>query len=109
MKRRIIKKIVVGEERELLIRNHLLCPYINCEANKRSGNLRIQVIINKKNETREVRLKKTVRGKRGKTKLPYKYTAETFSGLSCPYCSRPLEVVVDETHDTRYVYLRRLK
>jgi hypothetical protein len=91
----------------LLIRNHLLCPYADCDANKRSGDLRIQVLVNQDNGEREVRLKPTIRGQRGRTKLPYKYTKEVYSDLFCPYCNRPVEVVIDETHVTRYVHLRQ--
>jgi len=91
----------------MLIRNHLLCPYSTCDANKRKGNLRIQVLVNQTNDKREVRLKPTISGERGRTKLPYKYTKETYSGFSCPYCNRPVEVVIDETHSTRYIHLRQ--
>lgn len=93
----------------MLIRNHLLCPYSKCDANKRSGNLRIQVLVKQVNDKREVRLKQTVSGERGRTKLPYKYTNETYSGLFCPYCNRPVEVVMDETRSTRNIHLRQAK
>jgi hypothetical protein len=93
----------------MLVRNHLLCPCSDCVANKRSGTLRIQVQVNQIGSQREVRLEKTVAGERGTTNLPYKYTVEVYKGFSCPYCNRPVEVVIDETHSTRYVHLRQAK
>ena len=97
----------IGEK--MLIRNHLLCPYSNCDANKRSGNLRIQVLVNQVNDERDIKLKPITKGERGRTKLPYSYTKEVYSELFCPYCNSPVEVVIDETHSTRYIHLRQSK
>src|SRR3990170_287358 len=85
----IVIGIVRGKNR-MLIRNHLLCPYSDCIANKRSGDLRIQVLVNQLSGKREVRLKTSVSGERGKTDLPYKHTNEVYHGF-CPYCNRPVE------------------
>jgi hypothetical protein len=90
----------------MLVRNHLLCPYGDCVAHDRSGELRIQVLVS---DERLVNLKKTAKGKRGKTSLPYKGTREVVRGQLCPYCRKPVEVIIDETHVTRYVYLRQPK
>lgn len=92
----------------MLVRNHLLCPYSDCEANKRSGDLRIQVVVNEINEERTVSLRKTLKGEREKTSLPYKWNKEVFDS-ECPYCQRPVEIVIDETHSTRYIHLRQGK
>ena len=93
----------------MLVRNHLLCPYSICNANKRTGELKIQVLVNQTNGERIVGLKPTIRGKRKRTDLSYNFIKEGHSGLSCPYCNRSLEVVIDETHSTRYVHLRQAK
>ena len=93
----------------VLIRNHLLCPYSNCDANKRSGDLRIQLLVNQENDKRKVNLKSTLKGQRGKTDLPYRNTKEVYSELFCPYCKKPVEVVIDETHTTRYIHLRQAR
>jgi hypothetical protein len=90
----------------MLVRNHLLCPYSDCEANKRSEDLRIQVIVNDVNDKRTVRLEKTLKGEKEHTSLPYKWTKEVYDA-DCPYCQRPVEVVIDETHSTRYIHLRQ--
>ena len=89
----------------VLVRNHLLCPYSDCVCHERSQDLRIQVILNQVNDKREVRLRKTIKGKRERTSIPYNYTKEICSE-QCPYCLKPVEVVVDETHGTRYIHLR---
>ena len=62
----------------MLVRNHLLCPYSDCICNYRSKDLRIQVMVNQVNGEREVSLKETVKGKKGRTSLPYKYTYEVY-------------------------------
>lgn len=90
----------------MLFRNHLLCPYSDCEANKRSGDLRIQVAVNEAEGERTVSLTKTLKGEKEKTSLPYRYTKEAYDS-ECPYCQRPVEVVIDETHSTRYIHLRQ--
>lgn len=90
----------------MLVRNHLLCPYTDCEANKRSGDLRIQVNVKEINGLREVTLKKAVKGEKSRTSLTYRNDYEAFIE-KCPYCLRPIEVVVDETHSGRNVYLRK--
>ena len=89
----------------MLVRNHLLCPYSDCVCHERSQDLRIQVTVNQLNSKREVRLKKTIKGEGERTSIPYNYTKEVYSER-CPYCLRPVEVVVDETHVTRYIHLR---
>jgi hypothetical protein len=90
----------------MLVRNHLLCPYSDCIASDRSNELRIQVRINQDEDSRKVSLDKTFKTDKERTRLPYKYTYEVFTKLSCPYCNRPVEVVVDETHKGRNVNLR---
>jgi hypothetical protein len=91
----------------MLVRNHLLCPYSDCEAHGRSGNLRIQVIVSEGNDKRLVSLAKTMKvEKKKKTSLPYIHTEEIYRE-KCPYCRRPIEVVIDETHATRYIHLRQ--
>lgn len=90
----------------MLVRNHLLCPYSDCEANKRSGDLRIQVVVNEINDERTVGLRKTLKGEKENTTLPYKWTKEVYDS-ECPYCLRPVEVVINETHSTRYIHLRQ--
>jgi hypothetical protein len=92
----------------MLVRNHLLCPYSDCEANKRSGDLRIQVVVNEINDERTVSLRKTLKGEKENTSLPYNYKREVYNE-KCPYCKRPVEVVIDETHSTRYIHLRQRK
>jgi len=92
----------------MLVRNHLLCPYSDCEANRRVGNLRIQVVVNEVNGKRAVSLGKTVKGERKRTSLPYIWTKEVYKE-ECPYCQGPVEVVIDETHSTRYIHLRQTK
>ena len=96
----------------MLVRNHLLCPYQDCEASKRSGDLRIQVAVNEINDERTVSLRKTLKGEKDNTNLPYKWNKEVYDS-ECPYCKRPVEVVIDENnnddeiHQTRYIHLRR--
>lgn len=92
----------------MLVRNHLLCPYSDCEANKRSGDLRIQVVVNEDDGERTVSLGKTLKGEKENTSLPYRYTKEVYDA-ECSYCQRPVEVVIDETHSTRYIHLRQGK
>jgi len=50
-----------------------------------------------------LRLQKT-----GQTNLPYRYTKEVYAEV-CPYCLKPVEVVIDETHDGRNISLRQSK
>ena len=90
----------------MLVRNHLLCPYGDCVAHDRSRDLRIQVLVN---DERQVNLRKTTKGKRGKTRLRYKGTKDVVRGQLCPYCNKPVEVIIDETHVTRYIHLRQPK
>ena len=98
--------VIKKETRKERPRNHLLCPYSNCEANKRSEDLRIQVIVAEINGVREAILKKTVRGEPARTELSFRNDYEAFIE-KCPYCQRPIEVVIDETHSGRNVYLRK--
>ena len=90
----------------MLVRNHLLCPYSDCEANKRSGDLRIQVVVNEINGERTISLKKTLKGEKDNTTIPYKWTKEAYDS-ECPHCQRPVEVVIDETHSGRNIYLKQ--
>jgi hypothetical protein len=90
----------------MLVRNHLLCPYSDCEANKRSGELRIQVIVNEVTNGRTVSLRKTAKGEKERTTLPYNFNREVY-GEKCPYCQRPVEVIIDETHSGRNIYLKQ--
>ena len=84
----------------MLVRTHLLCPYNDCEAHLRSNPYRIQVIVD---VNRNVILQKPqkIRGK----KLDYKNEKWVRNG-SCPYCTKPVEVVIDETHQGRNVNIR---
>ena len=86
----------------MLVRNHLLCPFADCVAHNRQDNKRIQVLVDEK---RNVQLNKTSPGKKIKTKLPY-LCKHWIIPEKCPYCNRPIEVVIDETHNGRNVYLR---
>ena len=56
-------------------------------------------------EERAVSLRKDVSGKSVKTRLPY-LNKRWVRLKECPHCDRPLEVVIDETHDGRNIYLR---
>jgi hypothetical protein len=85
-----------------------LCPYSDCEANQRSGSLRIQVRVNEVNDKREVSLRRTLKGEKERTSLIYVWRKEVYNE-KCPYCQRPVEVVIDETHSTRYFHLRQAK
>ncbi len=58
-----------------------------------------------KTEERDVSLRKEVSGKSVKTRLPY-LNKRWVRLKECPHCDRPLEVVIDETHDGRNIYLR---
>jgi len=87
----------------MLVRNHLLCPYSDCDAHYRAKDLRIQVQVNDKEGKREVTLKQTVKGKIERTNLPYKYAKEEYR-QTCPYCQRPITIVIDETHNGRNIY-----
>ena len=95
-----------GQVGYVLVRNHLLCPYSDCICHYRSKDLRIQVLVNHVNGEREVSLKETVTGEKGRTNLPKKFTYEVYIELKCPYCQRPVEVVIDETHNGRNINLR---
>jgi hypothetical protein len=68
--------------------------------------LRIQVLVNEVDDKRTVSLRKTLKGEKGNTSLSYKWTKEAYDA-ECPYCQRPVEVVIDETHSTRYIHLRQ--
>jgi hypothetical protein len=103
-----IKQTSSNGNNNMLVRNHLLCPYSDCEANKRSKELRIQVLINEVNDERTVGLRKTLKGQKDNTTLPYKWTKEAYDS-ECPYCQRPVEVVIDETHTGRNISLRQRK
>lgn len=86
----------------LLIRTHLLCPYSDCIAHERKNIQRIQVSVD---EQRKVKISQTVKGKVHRTELPYEYK-KWIRPSKCPYCNRLVEVVIDETHVTRYIHLR---
>lgn len=86
-----------------LIRNHLVCPYSDCIAHERGNMLKIKVSIDEERNVLLRKSKSTVRTKR--TRLPYLY--EKWVRLKeCPYCNKPVEVVIDETHTGRNIYLR---
>ena len=78
----------------MLVRNHLLCPYTDCEANKRSGDLRIQVNVEEINGLREVTLKKAVNGEKSRTSLAYRNDYEAFIE-EVSMLLRPIRVVVE--------------
>ncbi|HLE75674.1 MAG TPA: hypothetical protein VI864_06480 [Candidatus Bathyarchaeia archaeon] len=86
----------------MLVRNHLLCPYDDCVAHSRKRAERIQVLVDEK---RSVILKKTFPEKTAKTRLPYLNKKWIVPG-KCPYCSRGLEVVIDETRKGRNIHLK---
>lgn len=88
--------------RSVLVRSHLLCPYSDCVAHYRKNSPRVQVLLD---EERAVSLRKGVSGKSVKTRLPY-LNKRWVRLKECPHCDRPLEVVIDETHDGRNIYLR---
>ena len=89
----------------ILIRTHLLCPYSDCVAHERKNTQRIQVAVD---EQRKVKLSQTVKGKANKTKLSYEYK-KWIRPSKCSYCNKLVEVVIDETHVTRYIYLRMVR
>ena len=86
----------------VLVRSHLLCPYSDCVAHYRKDTPRIHVLLD---EERAVSLKKDVTNKIVKTRLPY-LNKRWVRLKKCPHCNRPLEIVIDETHDGRNIYLR---
>ena len=89
-------KIVMG----VLVRSHLLCPYFDCFAHNRRDIQRIQVLVD---ESRNVELRKPIPIEG--TRLSYLY--KRWVKLSkCPYCNKSIEVVIDETHTGRNIYLR---
>lgn len=89
----------------MLVRNHLLCPYVDCAAHYRRDTKRMQVLVDEK---RNVVLNKESSGKRTRTRLPYLYK-HWIVPTKCPHRNRPIEVVIDETHDGRNIYLRLLQ
>lgn len=86
----------------MLARNHLLCPYADCIAYKRTGSQRIRVLLD---EERNVELQQSSWQAPRKTKLNYKY--ELWEKPSnCPFCGRPVGVVIDEIHKGRNISIR---
>jgi hypothetical protein len=86
-----------------LIRNHLLCPYNDCIAHKRSEDNRIRVLVDEK---RRIMLEKSLRtDKKKKTRLPY-LNKKWVIAQECPFCHKDVEIVVDETHFGRNITLR---
>ena len=63
---------------------------------------RIQVAID---EERNVKLSQSEKGTPVKTKLGYKYK-KWEKDSNCPFCYRPVTVVIDETHNGRNIYLK---
>lgn len=86
----------------MLVRNHLLCPYLDCSAHQRSNSLRIRALVD---EERKVVLQKSIVGNKTKSKLRFLYKLWSIP-TKCPYCNRPVEVVIDETHDGRNISIR---
>jgi len=86
----------------LLIRTHLLCPYFDCIAHSRKNIPRIQAVVD---EERRVRLRKPISTEITRTRLPYLHK-HWVRPEKCPYCKKPVEVVIDETHIGRHIYLR---
>jgi hypothetical protein len=86
----------------MLARNHLLCPYADCIANKRTGSQRIRVLLD---EERNVELQQSSWKAPAKTKLSYKYQLWE-KPSKCPFCGRPVEVVIDEIHKGRNINIR---
>jgi len=87
----------------LLVRNHSLCPYSDCVAHARRDIQRIKVLVD---EERNVELQKSVVGqKKSRGRLDYKYKLWIIP-QNCPFCNRPVEVVIDETHNGRNINIR---
>ena len=91
----------MSKEIKHLVRTHLLCPYSDCRAYFRADPFRIQVLLDK---DRNVTLQKPkdMRGSR----LPYLYRRWVKPSV-CPYCEKKVEVIIDETHQGRNIYLRK--
>jgi len=87
----------------ILVRNHLLCPYSDCEAHNRQKSPRIRIKVD---EERNVTLSQSEKGEKNKTSLPYQ-NKKWEKPTNCPYCNRELTVVIDETHNGRNIYLRK--
>ena len=102
LKRNLISK---SREASMLVKNHLLCPYSDCEAHSRQGNLRIQIQVANEEGKRTVNLSQSVKGRIIKTSLPYNHVREEFR-KTCPYCNRPIIAIVDETHWGRKIFLK---
>jgi len=86
----------------LLIRTHLLCPYFDCIAHERKNIPRIQAVVDEK---RKIELREPASTERNRTRLPYLYR-KWVRVSECPYCNKPVEVVIDEKHKGRNIYLR---
>lgn len=87
----------------MLVRNHSLCPYSDCVAHARRDIQRIKVLVD---EERNVELQKSVAGeKKSRSRLDYKYKLWIIP-QNCPFCNRPVEVVIDETHNGRNINIR---
>jgi len=64
---------------------------------------RIKVLVD---EARNVELQKSVAGeKKSRSRLDYKYKLWVIP-QNCPFCNRPVEVVIDETHNCRNINIR---
>lgn len=75
----------------LLVRNHLLCPYLDCSAHQRSSSLRIRALVDVE---RKVVLQKSIVGKKTRSRLRFLNQLWVIPS-KCPYCNRPVEVVID--------------
>ncbi len=90
----------------MLVKNHLVCPYSDCEAHDKRKNLRIKIKVSAEDGKRKVTLERSVKGRIERTSLPYNSQIEMFNA-SCPFCQRPLIVVIDERHWGRNIYLKQ--
>jgi hypothetical protein len=88
----------------VLVRNHLLCPYSDCVAHERSNTARIKAVIDEKRNVSLFKSKSTIASKR--TRLPYLFK-KWIKQANCPFCTRSIEVVIDETRQGRNVHLRQ--
>ena len=63
-------------------------------------------MVNEVNDSRTVTLNRSVKGEKDNTSLLYNYQREVYN-KNCPFCQRPVEVIIDETHSGRNIYLRQ--
>ncbi len=86
-----------------MVRNHLLCPHADCDAHRREDEERICVLIDAEGD---VTLKQSLRtNKKSLTKRAFTNNKK-ITTLVCPFCHKPIELVIDETHTGRDVYFR---